>query len=131
MASRCSTALVEPPSAITTVIAFSNASLVMIWRAVMPCASRSTTASPERCAKSSRRRSAAGGAAEPGSDMPSASAADGHGVGGVHAAAGALAGTDGALDPVDVLAGHLARHAGADGLERVDDRDVLLGAVRA
>ena len=32
IASRCSTALVEPPSAIVTAIAFSNASLVMIWR---------------------------------------------------------------------------------------------------
>ena len=66
IASRCSTAFVEPPSAITTVIAFSNASLVMIWRAVMPRRSISTTASPERCAKPSRRRSTAGGAAEPG-----------------------------------------------------------------
>ena len=53
----------------------------------------------------------------------------GHGVGGVHAAAGALAGTDGALDDVDVLAGHQPARAGADGLERVDDRDVPLGAV--
>ena len=63
----------EPPSAITTVMAFSKASMVMIWRAVMPSRSISTTASPERCANPSRRRSTAGGAAEPGSDMPSAS----------------------------------------------------------
>ena len=35
----------EPPSAMTTVMAFSNASLVMIWRAVMPWRSRFTTAS--------------------------------------------------------------------------------------
>ena len=42
----------------------------------MPCASIATTASPERRAKPSRRRSTAGGAAEPGSDMPSASAAE-------------------------------------------------------
>ncbi len=53
----------------------------------------------------------------------------GHGVGGVHAAAGALAGTDGAFDRVDVLARHQAPRACADGLERVDDRDVHLGAV--
>ena len=39
----------------------------------MPWRSIPTTASPERCAKPSRRRSTAGGAAEPGSDMPSAS----------------------------------------------------------
>ncbi len=63
----------EPPSAITTAMAFSNASRVMTWRAVMPCRSISTTACPERCAKPSRRRSTAGGAAEPGSDIPSAS----------------------------------------------------------
>ena len=76
MASRCRTPLVEPPSAITSVIAFSNAGLVMIWRAVMPCLSRFTTASPERWANTSRRRSTAGGAAEPGSDMPRASATE-------------------------------------------------------
>ena len=45
----------------------------MIWRAVIPWRSIPTTASPERCANPSRRRSTAGGAAEPGSDMPSAS----------------------------------------------------------
>ena len=59
----------------TTVMAFSNASFVMIWRAVMPALARRTTASPERTAMSSRRRSGAGGAAEPGRAMPSASAA--------------------------------------------------------
>ena len=48
IASRCSTALVEPPNAITTAMAFSNASLVMIWRAVMPWRSISTAAMPER-----------------------------------------------------------------------------------
>ena len=74
MASRCSTALVEPPKAMTTAIAFSNASLVMMSRAVMPRRSSPTTASPERRAKPSRRRSVAGGAALPGSDIPIASA---------------------------------------------------------
>ena len=42
----------------------------------MPRRRRLTTASPERCAQLSRRRSAAGGAAEPGKLMPSASAAE-------------------------------------------------------
>ena len=60
----------------TTAMAFSKAGLVMIWRAVMPWRSMSTTASPERWAKPSRRRSTAGGAAEPGRDMPMASATD-------------------------------------------------------
>ena len=58
-----------------TAMAFSNASLVSIWRAVIPRRSISTTAIPLLRAKPSRRRSTAGGAAEPGSDMPSASAA--------------------------------------------------------
>ena len=44
-------------------------------RAVMPCRMSSTTASPERREIPSRRRSTAGGAADPGSDMPMASAA--------------------------------------------------------
>ena len=65
----------EPPSAMTTAMAFSNASLVRIWRAVIPLESRFTTASPDLRANPSRRRSVAGGAALPGSDMPSASAA--------------------------------------------------------
>ena len=76
MASRWSTALVEPPKAMTTAMAFSNASLVMIWRAVIPRRSISTTASPDLRAKPSRRRSVAGGAAEPGIDIPMASATE-------------------------------------------------------
>ena len=43
-------------------------------RAVMPRRSKLTTASPERCAQLSRRRSADGGDALPGKLMPSASA---------------------------------------------------------
>ena len=74
MASRCSTALVEPPKAMTTAMAFSNACFVMIWRAVMPCRMSSTTASPDLRANPSRRRSALGGEALPGSDIPIASA---------------------------------------------------------
>ncbi len=129
IASRCSTALVEPPNAITTAIALSKASLVRMSRAVMPRRSSSTTACPLRRAKPSRRRSVAGGAALPGSDMPSASAALSHGVRGVHAAARALARADRPLDGVDVLTRHQAARARADRLERVDDRDVHLGAV--
>jgi hypothetical protein len=74
MASRCSTALVEPPSAEVTAMAFSNAFLVMIMRGVMPRRSRLTTASPGHRASLSRRPSMAGGDAVPGSDMPMASA---------------------------------------------------------
>ena len=39
MASRWSTALVEPPRAMVTAMAFSKASLVMIWRGRMPASS--------------------------------------------------------------------------------------------
>ena len=46
MASKCSTAFVEPSSAITTVIAFSNASLLKISDGRMPFANRFTTAVP-------------------------------------------------------------------------------------
>ena len=76
MASRCSTALVEPPSAMVTAMAFSNASFVMICRGRMPSSSSRTTAWPDSKAKSSRRLSGAGGDDEPGSDMPMASATD-------------------------------------------------------
>ena len=47
MARRWRTALVEPPSAIVTAMAFSNASFVMIWRGRMPFRTRSTTARPD------------------------------------------------------------------------------------
>ncbi|WP_163733499.1 hypothetical protein [Mycobacterium gallinarum] len=76
IASRCRTALVDPPNAITTAMAFSNASIVSMSLVVIPRRSISTTASPERRAYSSRRESIATGDALPGSDMPSASAAD-------------------------------------------------------
>ena len=49
----------------------------------------------------------------------------GHGVGGVHAAAGTLARADRPLDPVQVGTADLAGEAGADRFEGVDDRDVL------
>ena len=74
MASRCSTALVEPAVAITTVAAFRNAVLVMICRGGSPAASAATTASPVRRARSVRSAETAGADASPGSVMPSASA---------------------------------------------------------
>ena len=48
MASRCSTALVEPPSAMTTVMAFSKAFFVRMSSGRMPCLSISTTHAPAR-----------------------------------------------------------------------------------
>jgi hypothetical protein len=46
IASRCSTAFVEPPSAITTVMAFSNALRVMMSSGFNPSRSKFTTAAP-------------------------------------------------------------------------------------
>ena len=54
-------------------IAFSNAGLVKISRVVIPCLIKLTTAAPDLTANASRRRSTAGGAAEPGRDKPIAS----------------------------------------------------------
>ena len=48
MAKRWSTALVEPPRAMVTAMAFSKASLVIIWRGRIPARRSSTTAWPER-----------------------------------------------------------------------------------
>ena len=50
----------------------------------------------------------------------------GHRVGGVHAAAGALAGAGGLLDLGQLVAGDLPGRAGADALEDVDDREVAV-----
>ena len=48
MARRCSTALVEPPMAITTVMAFSNAFFVMMSCGRIPARARATAAAPAR-----------------------------------------------------------------------------------
>ena len=55
-------------------MAFSNAFLVKISRVVIPFAIKLTTAAPDCSANASRRRSTAGGAADPGRDSPIASA---------------------------------------------------------
>ena len=56
MAGRCSTALVEPQMAMVTLMALRMASLVRIWRAVMPFLHSSTMARPD--SKEWRRRPA-------------------------------------------------------------------------
>ena len=73
IASRWSTAFVEPPTADVRAMAFSNAGLVMIIRGVMPSSSMRTTAAPAALASAWRRASIAGGDAEPGRLMPIAS----------------------------------------------------------
>ena len=76
MASRWSTALVEPPSAMTTVMAFSKASRVMISSGRMPRLSSSSTARPAARASCALAGETAFCAEEFGSDMPSASMAE-------------------------------------------------------
>ena len=60
MAIRWRTALVEPPSAITTTMAFSNASRVMTSRGLMSRSSRLRIAAPLRRHSSSLAGSSAG-----------------------------------------------------------------------
>src|SRR5580692_7973500 len=53
MASKCRTAFVEPPSEMTTVMAFSNAFLVRMSSGLMPSSNILTTAAPARRQSSS------------------------------------------------------------------------------
>ena len=129
MASRCSTTFVDPPYAITTAIAFSNASLVMMSRAVMPEPQQVHDGLAGAVREVVAAAVGAGRGGRAGHAHPERLGDAGHGVGGVHAAAGALAGGDGAFDAVQVVQRHRAGLARADRLVGVDDRDVLLGAV--
>ena len=125
MASRCSTALVEPPRAIVTAMAFSNASLVRICRARMPFSS-SPMIGPARLvgevvapAVDGRRRRAAG-----------QRHADGlgdrrHRVRGEHAGAGALGGAGVALDGEQLGVVDRAGGVRTDRLEHADDVERL------
>ena len=70
-ASRCTTALVEPPMAPLVRTAFSNASRVRIFDMVRSSSTISTIRRPAMCASTLRRESAAGMAALVGNAMPS------------------------------------------------------------
>ena len=76
IASRCTTALVEPPIAPLTMIAFSQASLVTIFDIRRSSRTISTMRRPVSRASTLRRESTAGIAALVGSAMPSASTID-------------------------------------------------------
>ncbi len=76
MASRWSTALVEPPWAITTAMAFSKAFRVRIWRAVRPAAIASASTRAEAAVLSAFSASTADIVDEPGRLIPIASIAD-------------------------------------------------------
>ncbi len=76
IARRCSTAFVDPPSAITTVIAFSNDLRVMMRRGVSPNLIKLTTAAPARPQSSRFWEETASCAELFGKLMPIASIAD-------------------------------------------------------
>ena len=67
--------LVEPPVADNTRMALSNAGGVMTSSGRVPARASSTARTPVRSARSRRRDSTAGTAAEPGNAIPSTSAA--------------------------------------------------------
>ena len=72
----CNTALVDPPSAMTTVIAFSNASFVIISLGRMPFSSKLSTAAPARSQSRFLSSDTAACAELLGKLIPSASIAD-------------------------------------------------------
>ena len=76
MASRCNTALVEPPTAMITLMAFSNASRVMRSSGRMLAAIASTNTSAERAALSAFSGSSAAMVELPGRLRPMASMAE-------------------------------------------------------
>ena len=70
MAIKCKTALVEPPMASTTVMAFSKAWRVIMSRGRTSSSSRRSRVTPALRASSTLRGSMAGMEASPGRDMP-------------------------------------------------------------
>ena len=75
-AKRCKTAFVEPPIALATTMAFSNASNVRMSFGLMPFSSKFKTALPLSYTIFSRLGSSAGGEALPGRAIPIASLID-------------------------------------------------------
>ena len=127
MAMRCSTALVEPPTAITIAIAFSNASRVMTSRGLMSFSSKLRITSPARRHSSILSGSSAGMRRAVGQRHAQGFDRGGHRVGGVHAAAGAGAGAGMPDDLAALGVGHLAGQLRAVARERGDDVDRLAG----
>ncbi len=74
IASRCTTALVEPPSAARATIALRNEAADRTWLGRRPSWAISTASTPVPCAWASSRLSGAGRPAVPGSVIPSTSA---------------------------------------------------------
>ena len=109
-----------------TAMAFSKASLVMIWRGRIPSRSSSTTAWPEAKAASSRRRSTAGADELPGSDMPRASATEAMVLAVNMPAHDPSVGTGVVLDEAQLLVGEGVHGVGPDRLEHRGDVEGLV-----
>ena len=120
IASRCSTALVDPPVAATTAIAFSIAVRVMIVRGrpselrELHRPARPTAVPTSAFARIGRRHAAAAERRD-----AERLADDRHRVRGELAAARARAGTRDVLEQLEVAVGHPAGGVRADGLEHV------------
>ena len=127
MASRCSTALVDPPLAATPAMAFSIASRVMIW---LGCDVAADEFHHHFAGLAQRRqllrRSTAGTPLKPMGEMPRNSHDGRHGVGRELAAAGAGAGTGVIFNVAELGVGHLAAAVSADGFEDVLNGDVVV-----
>ena len=131
IASRCSTAFVEPATAITTAMAFSNASLVMMSRG-REAAFEDELGGPIPLSRANDLAPVVdrGRAALPGKRHPDRLADGRHRVGGVHPGARTRRGAGGALEPEQFGIVDRALGVRPHGLEDVLDRDVraLVGA---
>ena len=124
MASRCSTALVEPPSAMTTVMAFSNAFLVRMSSGLNALLQHFHDGGAGAAAIVHLR--GRNGVLRGAVRQAHAERFDGagHGVGGIHAAAGAGAGNGALLDGLKFFVADFFVGVRADGFE--DGNDVEL-----
>ena len=128
IASRCSTAFVEPPSAMTTAMAFSNASLVRIWRGRMPSSSWCITARARLVREVVAPAVDGCGRRTPGQAHPEGLGRRRHRVGGEHARARALGRARPPLDLAELVLADRARRARPDRLEHADDVERLVVA---
>ena len=129
IASRCSTAFVEPAVAATAVIALSNAARVRILLGRRSSATSFMTISPARVGRAALARVDGRHVVEAHRRQPQHLARHRHRVGGELAAAGARARTGDVFQRAQVALGDAAGRARADRLEHVLDRDVLAAEV--
>ena len=120
MASRWSTALVDPPEGHHHGDGVLEGLPGHDLAGPDPRGSSSTTARPDGRRASSRRRSTAGADELPGSDMPEGLGHRRHGVGGEHAGARALGGARVVLDQAELLVAQRVHGVGPHRLEHAE-----------